>query len=439
MLQKDIHSEKFKSMATDWTDIISNQIPNCRTEQDLEIKFVTPLVENLGFSISKNCHCNYFCNGVRPDYTCWATEDTSTAPLLVVEDKKTAPQGFMDDAIEQVQDQMLKTSAQFGLATNGLEIQMFQRHGRICVPRTKRKSVTPKTIQKILRETKVHLDTPRKALTVMLWNHKGGVGKTTMTANIAASLAQNDKKVLVVNFDLQGDINRFFGLESILDYRPAIKIYEALKDTDAGTKQLNPQHLVRTRTFEVRSGLFSSVNQYGIDIIPGDDSIQRIEAGELSLNALMLLLKRGFYEKYDYIFIDASPSWQLIGQSTAIAADVLIPVVDSSGFAVDAISKIKFYISEAMEDGFKFSTPPKITDYIVNCRFQDKTSVDSTIKRISETLQNKGFSPSPWNIPNYVVVQRSMEKGMPVVFSAPNNKASKEFNKIATGIFLTSN
>lgn len=139
----------------DWSKILKS-IPLETSEDDLEYRFVLPLLEEeLGFSRAEILGKKQFAGSIagvaktlKPDFSCYQVGNPST-PLLVVEDKAVKPE-LMQKAIAEVQEQMLVSSATFGLATNGLQIQLWQRHGTICVPRTPLQDISPDGMKAIV-------------------------------------------------------------------------------------------------------------------------------------------------------------------------------------------------------------------------------------------------------------------------------------------------
>ena len=430
---------------TNWKEILKDVRPGM-SEADLEIRFVQPLLAELGFDPPRYKKDKQFKKGAiaaKPDYACWQDEDLSKDPTLVVEAKAvTEGSGWADKAAGQVEREMLTAKARFGLITNGLQIQLFQRHGKICVPRTRLQDVNLATIQRIIETVKANLAKPRRALTVMFWNNKGGVGKTTITGNIGAALAKRKGvKVLLVNFDLQGDLNQMFGFEGVSSYQTPLTMHEALKDAQLNIGKADFSQLVRSKTFDVGgsgfagTGLFASASSYSLDVIPGDMSMKEVEKRKfVQSESLQRLLKQGLYDEYDYILIDASPSWESIAKLVAIAADAIVPIVDNSSFAVQALERLKNdYLADIPDDT---SLLPKIPGYIINSRFQVKATVESSIERIKEKIEQRtGFKPTSWTIPNYAEIERATESGKPVVYGRPNGAAAKKFVELADLIF----
>jgi cellulose biosynthesis protein BcsQ len=425
-----------------WAEILEI-IPQGTSEADLEDRFIGKfLTEGLGFApteIAKNKQFTGSNQTVVPDYTCCVRDHQSSELLLVVEDKAVKPE-LMPKAIEEVKEQMLISGAKFGLATNGLQIQLWQRYGSICVPRTSLLEISSETLESIIDNFKDHLNVPKRALTTMFWVNKGGVGKTTITANIAAALAQKEEaKILLVNFDLQGDLNILMNFPRMSEYNPPITIFEALDDAASGLGKITPEQLIRKQKFTIQgsglASLLTSKRECQLDIIPGDKSMQKVERGEEGFDedrALQFFLEP-IQQDYDYIFIDASPQWEKLGKKVAYASDIVIPIVDNSGFSVEAVKRLKdnYLIPDEFPDGY----PPRLLSCIINCRFQGQTA-NSSINEIKGEIESLGLEwKSDWVLKNYAVTVSSIKKGMPVVFSYPNQKATKDFQSLAASIF----
>ena len=163
---------------TNWKEIFET-IPINTNEANFEDRFMLPFLGELGFNTTdytKDKLFNRATMGVKPDFTC-NSKRFQENPYLVIECKAVNPPLF-SKAVEEIQTQLLISKAKFGLAINGIQCQLWQRYGNVCVPRTRIKELTVSSINSIIQEIKQHLDTPQRALTAMLWNNKGGVGKT---------------------------------------------------------------------------------------------------------------------------------------------------------------------------------------------------------------------------------------------------------------------
>lgn len=149
---------------------------------------------------------------------------------------------------------------------------------------------------------------------ITIANQKGGTGKTTTAYNLACALSYEDKKVLLVDFDPQGNLSMCFGIE-------------------------NPDQL-KFSMFNIMNALMSDeplpapekyIHNHGnIDLIPSNIELSVAEinlrdemGGEKTLTTLLESMK----QRYDYIIIDTNPSLGLLTINALAASDsVLIPV-----------------------------------------------------------------------------------------------------------------
>ncbi|CAN5210749.1 AAA family ATPase [soil metagenome] len=157
---------------------------------------------------------------------------------------------------------------------------------------------------------------------IAIANQKGGVGKTTTSVNLAASLGVLEKKVLLIDADPQANATSGLGID--------------VEKVEFGTYQLL-EHSIKAKEAIIKT---SSPN---LDIIPSHIDLVAIEIELVDQEEREYMLKKAIThlkDEYDYILIDCAPSLGLLTLNALTAADSVIIPIQCEYFALEGLGKL---------------------------------------------------------------------------------------------------
>ncbi len=179
--------------------------------------------------------------------------------------------------------------------------------------------------------------------TIALYHNKGGVGKTTVSVNLAAALKNKGKRVLLIDIDAQANSTYATGLAKFL------------LDEDDDLRDQNVFHLLESSEFTFIPDVARksrSFNNPEIDVVPSHISLiekqaalTRFAASRVRLNNKLKQVE----DHYDIVIIDAPPSRDLYAEISLVATDYLIIPSDLKPFANQGLSNVKSLMSEVDE------------------------------------------------------------------------------------------
>lgn len=245
---------------------------------------------------------------------------------------------------------------------------------------------------------------------IALANQKGGVGKTTTTINLGASLATLEKSVLIVDADPQANASSGLGVD--------------IKEVDCSLYECI------INKADVRDAIYTT-DITGLDIIPSHIDLVGAEIEMLNLDNREKVIKTildPIRDDYDYILIDCSPSLGLITVNALTASDSVIIPVQCEYFALEGISKllntikiIKSKLNPKLEiEGFLLT--------MYDSRLRLANQIYDEVKRHFQELVFKTV------IQRNVKLSESPSHGLPVILYDADSSGAKNHLNLAKEI-----
>ena len=162
---------------------------------------------------------------------------------------------------------------------------------------------------------------------ISIINQKGGVGKTTTVINLAAGLAQQEKKILVIDLDPQGNATTGLGLSNLENSSQTI--YGVLN----GTKTIS--EVIKKTEFKNLDIVSSNVDLSGLEVETAGDSERAF-----ILKAKLTSFLNDFKGSYDYILVDCPPSLSLLTVMALVSSHSLVVPLQTEFFALEGLTQL---------------------------------------------------------------------------------------------------
>ena len=238
-------------------------------------------------------------------------------------------------------------------------------------------------------------------------NQKGGVGKSTTAVNLAAALGLKGKKVLVIDFDPQGNTTTSFGIEK---RRIRNTIYEAV--------------IGNCRMVEA----IVATNFRGVSVVPATQTLSGAAVEFLELDRRSLRLKMQILtvkDDYDYIFIDCPPTLDLITINALAACDSVIIPIQCEFLSLEGLVEL----TEAIKRVQKSFNPNITIDGILFTMYMKRYNLTAQV--VDEVKAHFPKTVYKTVIPRNVAISEAPSFGQPIMYYNPKCKGAKAYEEFA--------
>ena len=235
----------------------------------------------------------------------------------------------------------------------------------------------------------------------------GGVGKTTTAINLSTYVAMAGKKVLLVDFDPQGNATSGFGFEkNQLEHT----CYDVLMEDCAAQEAILPTMVENL-----------SMLPCNMDLAAAEADLVNMMARESALKRALAPVK----DNYDYIFIDCPPSLGLITLNALVASDAVIIPIQSEFFALEGLSQLMHTIKLVKQ---RLNSALKINGVVLTM-YDVRTTMSKQVT--AEIYKYFGDTIYTVPVPRNVKLVESPSFGVPIPLHAPRCSGAVAYEALA--------
>jgi len=242
---------------------------------------------------------------------------------------------------------------------------------------------------------------------IAIANQKGGVGKTTTSINLSASLAAKGKKVLMIDTDPQGNATSGFGVDkNDLDNTIYELILGECSVQDCILKEVIP----------------------GVSILPSNVNLAAAEIELIGVDRKEYILKNEIdwvKDSYDYIIIDCPPSLSMLTVNAMTTADTVLVPIQCEYYALEGLSQLIHTVNLVKER----LNPDLDMEGVVFTMFDSRTNLSNqVVENVKNNLQQTVYNTI---IPRNIRLAEAPSYGMPIQMYDPKSAGAEAYMLLA--------
>lgn len=272
-----------------------------------------------------------------------------------------------------------------------------------------------------------------KGKTIAIVNQKGGVGKTTTAFNLGACLAEQGKKILLVDLDQQGNLTYCMGHDVPDEADKTIAELMQMAITD---EEYDPHDYIFHNPICIQDNEKENkdTKAYNIDYICCNVLMSAVEVSLVNAMSREQILKdilREVKEEYDYILLDCGPSLGMITINALVASDSVLIPLQAEKFAalglellLKNILRVKRRLNPSLDiEGILFvSVPEKYKE--------SKQTVDEVTRKFGDAV-----GVFDYVIPRLTEVTKAIRKQIPMIYYEDKTTRIKKGESIVAGLY----